>query len=359
VWPVAVALGLVTVSVLTFPDGRLPSRRWRLVVVVVAVMTGLCAATSALWPVEYDASGLTTTHPLHASSPAAVADAWSLFAHPLYAGLEIVWVVAVVVRWRLADGHIRSQLLWLGAAAGLSAGVLAVGLLVWRSPAPGLLAASLIPIAAGWAVVHGEHLAAYSALTWLSRRPAGAGDLSGDLARAAARAVSASGATLWTGGPSVLHAVGVYPETFADIAPSDLHSLRQEPGLHVRAVSMGGETIGALTVRRANNERLSLAQERLLDDLAAQAALVLDRQTLADVIDSQRRAGHLDGLSPREREVLDLMARGMSNAAICAELHLSVKTVEPVVSAIFAKLQLHPDVSSNRRVLAVLAYLRS
>jgi DNA-binding NarL/FixJ family response regulator len=53
------------------------------------------------------------------------------------------------------------------------------------------------------------------------------------------------------------------------------------------------------------------------------------------------------------------MARGRSNAAICAELHLSIKTVEPVVSTIFTKLGLHNDAASNRRVLAVLAYLRT
>ncbi len=52
------------------------------------------------------------------------------------------------------------------------------------------------------------------------------------------------------------------------------------------------------------------------------------------------------------------MARGLTNRAICDELFLSIKTVEPIVSAIFAKLDLQPDAGSNRRVLAVLAYLR-
>ncbi|MCW2604130.1 MAG: two component transcriptional regulator, LuxR family, partial [Pseudonocardiales bacterium] len=57
--------------------------------------------------------------------------------------------------------------------------------------------------------------------------------------------------------------------------------------------------------------------------------------------------------------VLELIARGLSNSAICGELHLSIKTVEPIVSAIFAKLGLHADAASNRRVLAALAYLRT
>ena len=105
--------------------------------------------------------------------------------------------------------------------------------------------------------------------------------------------------------------------------------------------------------------RISLADGRLLDDLSAQAPWVLDRQRLAGAITSEQGAGRLEGLTRREQEVLQLMARGLSNAAICDELHLSIKTVEPVVSAIFTKLQLHPAAHSNRRVLAVVAYLRS
>ena len=76
------------------------------------------------------------------------------------------------------------------------------------------------------------------------------------------------------------------------------------------------------------------------------------------VIEEETRAGHLDGLAPRENEVLDLMAQGLSNAAIAARLHLSVKTVEPLVSSIFVKLGLPSDADSNRRVLAVVEYLR-
>ena len=70
------------------------------------------------------------------------------------------------------------------------------------------------------------------------------------------------------------------------------------------------------------------------------------------------RGRRLAALTPRENEVLELIARGLSNAAICRELHLSIKTVEPVVSSIFAKLDLHADSTLNRRVLAVVVYLR-
>jgi DNA-binding CsgD family transcriptional regulator len=357
VWPVALALGLVTLSVICFPDGRLPSPRWAPVVAAVVIVTIALATVSAVWPVEYAASDLHSTHPLNARTPHLVATAWSHLAHPAYAALQVLWVVVVVARWRRADALVRSQLVWLAGAAMVSAVALAVGLAGWGTPTPGLLSAALLPVAAGWAVVHGQHLAAYSALTWLSRSGPVGQDLPHDLARAVAQSLRAPRATLWMGEPSELHAVGVWPETSAPIAAVDLSTLSGSPGLRTRPVTHAGVSIGALTVDGVVD--LSLAESRLLDDLAAQAALVLAHQNLAEVIARRQRAGRLEGLSPREQVVLDLMARGLSNAAICQELHLSVKTVEPVVGTIFTKLQLQPDADSNRRVLAVLAYLRT
>ncbi len=206
--------------------------------------------------------------------------------------------------------------------------------------------------------MHGQQRAAYSALTWLSRREPHSQDLPGEFAKAVAQAVNAPAATLWMGPSDNLHAVGVWPETVEAIAPVSTSTLEAAADRHVCVVAAGGEVIGALSVERRRGDPLSLAEKRLLDDLGAQAALVIERQGLADAIARQRRAGNLEGLSPREQEVLELLARGMSNTAISQELHLSIKTVEPVVSTIFTKLGLHPDVASNRRVLAALAYLR-
>lgn len=64
-----------------------------------------------------------------------------------------------------------------------------------------------------------------------------------------------------------------------------------------------------------------------------------------------------DALTPREREVLDLMARGRTNAAIGRELYISGGAVEKHISAIFTKLGLLPTGSEHRRVLAVLLWL--
>jgi DNA-binding CsgD family transcriptional regulator len=358
VWPVVVALALTTLSVICFPDGRLPTPRWRWLLVVVVGVTAVCATLSALWPVEYASAGVTIPHPVNTETPALVSTVWSALAHPAYVGFQVLWVVAVVARWRSSNGVVRRQLVWLVLAAGFSVVLLVVGLVGWGTPGPGILAATLIPLAAGWAIVHGQHLAAYSALTWLSRRAPHSQDLPGEFAKAVAEALNAPSATLWMGPDDNFHAVGVWPETAEVIAPVTAWTLGRSADRQVRTVTSGGSVIGALSVGRPDRDPLSLAEKRLLDDLGAQAALVLERQGLADAIARQRRAGNLEGLSPREQEVLELLARGLSNTAISQELHLSIKTVEPAVSTIFTKLGLHPDVASNRRVLAALAYLR-
>jgi DNA-binding CsgD family transcriptional regulator len=358
VWPTAVALALTTFAVLCFPDGRLPSRPWRWVAIVVVVVAGLCAALSAVWPVEYGSAGVRTGHPVNAASPTVVHDVWSALAHPAYAAFQVLWVVVVAARWRAAGPAVRRQLSWLVSGAAVSVTALVIGLAASGSPQAGLLSATLVPIAAGWAIVHGQHVIAYSALSWLSRSAADVADLPTDLARTVAEALSAPGATLWMGRDE-MHAVGVWPETDDEIAPLSPDELSGSARAHTRVVRSRGAVVGALSVARARTDHLSLAENRLFEDLAAQASLVIDHLGLADVIARQRQGGRLDGFTPREREVLELMARGRSNAAICEELHLSIKTVEPVVSTIFTKLGLHSDAANNRRVLAVLAYLRT
>jgi DNA-binding NarL/FixJ family response regulator len=357
VWPLVIALTLMTLSVICFPNGELPSPGWRWVVAAVVTIAAVCAALSAVWPVEYGSVGVITRHPLNHAAPAWASSLWSALAHPAYIGFQVLWVVAVIARWRTAGGHVRRQLAWLVGAAALSLAALLIGLAGWQSPRPGLLAATLVPVAAGWAIVHGQHLAAYSALSWLSRTGVHSRDLSSVLAKAVSEALTAPGATLWMG-DNELHAVGVWPETDQTIASTTLAALQASPNRHVRVVTNRDELVGAVSVDRSQTDQLSLAESRLFNDLASQASLVIDHIGLADVVARQRQAGHLDELSPREQEVLELMARGRSNAAICKELHLSIKTVEPVVSTIFTKLGLHADSGSNRRVLAVLAFLR-
>jgi DNA-binding NarL/FixJ family response regulator len=86
---------------------------------------------------------------------------------------------------------------------------------------------------------------------------------------------------------------------------------------------------------------------------------VLDPQVVAQVLAGQRRDDPLRALTPRERELLALMAEGHSNAAIARRLFLSASAVEKHIGNVFAKLGLPPDEAQHRRVLAVLAYLKA
>lgn len=84
---------------------------------------------------------------------------------------------------------------------------------------------------------------------------------------------------------------------------------------------------------------------------------VVDREVVAALISQEQRRSQMDEMTPREREILGLMAEGWSNAALCERLYLSAKTVETHIGRIFRKLGLLPAPEGHRRVLAVLAYL--
>jgi DNA-binding NarL/FixJ family response regulator len=87
-------------------------------------------------------------------------------------------------------------------------------------------------------------------------------------------------------------------------------------------------------------------------------ACVVDPQVVAALVARRRPTGPLDDLTPREREILALMAEGRSNAGICERLVLSTRTVETHVRTILHKLGLSSAADDHRRVLAVLAFLR-
>ncbi len=84
---------------------------------------------------------------------------------------------------------------------------------------------------------------------------------------------------------------------------------------------------------------------------------VLDPEVVAQLL-ARRRRGPFDGLTPREREVLGLMAEGRSNTGIARHLVVSDGAVEKHISSIFAKLGLATSDTEHRRVLAVLKYLQ-
>jgi DNA-binding NarL/FixJ family response regulator len=109
-----------------------------------------------------------------------------------------------------------------------------------------------------------------------------------------------------------------------------------------------------------------LLKDRIMDvdDFVAavkrvgEGGAALDPEVVAQLLSRRRADSPLDALSPRELEVLGLMAEGRSNAAIATQLVLTVGAVEKHVASILGKLRLPPSSEDHRRVLAVLAYLR-
>jgi len=85
----------------------------------------------------------------------------------------------------------------------------------------------------------------------------------------------------------------------------------------------------------------------------------LDPDVVARLVGRKQKASSIDGLTPRERDVLTLIAEGRSNAGIARELVVTVAAVERHVTSIFDKFGLHQSPDQHRRVLAVLTYLKA
>jgi len=158
------------------------------------------------------------------------------------------------------------------------------------------------------------------------------------------------------------------PPTFTDEGlRAALQARRELPGLPVLVLSQyveqlyarelladGGGAVGYLLKDRVlDGEQFTDAVKRVAD-----GGTVMDPEVIARLL--ARTAGAqspLARLSPREREVLELMAEGRSNAAIAQRLVVTERAIAKHTAAIFTKLNLQPSDDDNRRVLAVLAYL--
>ncbi|MCB0955385.1 MAG: response regulator transcription factor [Ilumatobacteraceae bacterium] len=120
-------------------------------------------------------------------------------------------------------------------------------------------------------------------------------------------------------------------------------------------LEMGTVGVGYLLKERVADVREFVdAAQRVADGGTA-----LDPEVVSQLLVRSRRRGPLESLTPREREVLALMAEGLSNVAIAERLVVSGGAVEKHISNIFGKLALAPSEAEHRRVLAVLRYLGS
>ncbi|MGH2658414.1 MAG: response regulator transcription factor [Actinomycetota bacterium] len=123
----------------------------------------------------------------------------------------------------------------------------------------------------------------------------------------------------------------------------------------VRLLEQSPAGVGYLLKDRiADVEELADAVRRV-----ARGGSVIDPEVVSQLLGRRRERDSVEELTSREREILGLMAEGRTNQAICERLYLSPKTVESHVAHILIKLGLEPAADDHRRVLAVLAYLRS
>ena len=119
-------------------------------------------------------------------------------------------------------------------------------------------------------------------------------------------------------------------------------------------VGEGAKGVGYLLKERVGDLSLFTAAVRRV----ARGGSALDPEVVERLVSRPRIAGKIGDLTPRERDVLALMAQGRSNAGIATELSVTVGAVENHVTAIFDKLGLRPQPELHRRVLAVLEYLK-
>jgi DNA-binding NarL/FixJ family response regulator len=133
-----------------------------------------------------------------------------------------------------------------------------------------------------------------------------------------------------------------------------LLSTYAQPDYAARLLQLHGAAVGYLLKDRVDDvATLVGALERLVAGESVVDPGIVDR-----LFARPRGADELARLTRREQDILRLMAEGRSNAGISQELYLSVKTVETHIAALFAKLGLQSDTTVNRRVLAVLSWLR-
>jgi DNA-binding NarL/FixJ family response regulator len=128
-----------------------------------------------------------------------------------------------------------------------------------------------------------------------------------------------------------------------------------EPTYAMRLLQENPERVGYLLKDRVFDGALLIDALRRIDD----GETVIDPTIVSRLLGRRRREDPLAVLSDREREVLGLVAEGLSNQAISERLFVTERTVEAHITAVFGKLGLGTDPTTHRRVLAVLAYLRT
>jgi DNA-binding NarL/FixJ family response regulator len=159
------------------------------------------------------------------------------------------------------------------------------------------------------------------------------------------------------------------PPTHTDEGLRAAHAIRERhPGIGIMILSQYVEVGIATRLLAENPAGLGyVLKDRVADvdefngtlERVAEGGSALDPQIVTRLLAAERQNGPIAALTPREREVLELIAEGRSNPAIAEQLGITVRSTEKHVSAVFAKLDLPAEGGEHRRVLAVLRFLRA
>jgi DNA-binding NarL/FixJ family response regulator len=159
------------------------------------------------------------------------------------------------------------------------------------------------------------------------------------------------------------------PPTFTDEGLACALAIRHRfPGTGVLVLSTYAETAYAARLLEEAAGGIGYLLKDRVDDVGTlldalhridQGETVVDPDIVRRLLERRRRSSVLEGLTVREREILEQMAQGRSNAGIARHLHLGIKTVERHIAHLLAALGISGDSDDNRRVLAVLTWLRS
>ncbi len=158
------------------------------------------------------------------------------------------------------------------------------------------------------------------------------------------------------------------PPTHTDEGLRAAQQIRERyPDVGVLVLSQYVEAAYAMELLQTSAERTGYLLKDRVSDLeqftqavqrVASGGTALDPAVVSQLVGRRREQDPLEELTPREREVLELMAEGRSNQAIADHMVVTLRAVEKHVTSIFTKLGLPASADDHRRVLAVLTYLR-